>query len=241
MKDSVQFGRTTLAYTIERRPKRRTLGITVLPGKGIQVAAPSRLSRVMIAKHVQRQGAWIVKQQLQVRHIPPVSVRRQFRTGESVRYLGRNLVLRVTRESRNPPSVAVEDGHLEVRVPRPADRVAVKMLISSWMRREARALFAERSAVIAPKLGVQVPPLHVRKQTHRWGSCTSKGLTLNWQLLGAPPSLIDFVIAHELAHLVDRHHSRRYYSTLSKVAPAWRRMEDELAALGPCLLLENRP
>jgi len=108
----------------------------------------------------------------------------------------------------------------------------VEQLVGRWYRDRAREVFAERVAACYPRvqgLGVAPPVLTVRAMRTRWGSASAAGrITLNLKLVQVPASLIDYVVYHELCHLVAPHHGRAFYDLLGKVLPDWRERRERL-------------
>jgi predicted metal-dependent hydrolase len=93
--------------------------------------------------------------------------------------------------------------------------------VAEWLRREAARDVAERAAIHARTLGVTVAGVSVRTQRSRWGSCSSKGrLNFNWRLVMAPPHVLDYVAAHEVAHRVEMNHSPAFWRTVARAMPA---------------------
>lgn len=105
-------------------------------------------------------------------------------------------------------------------------------LLEDWYRKKARVVFAERIGVWFPRFeryDIEYPEFTVRKMQTRWGSCSSTGrLTLNLKLIQYPKNLIDYIVVHELTHLVNHNHSTKFYQTLSRVMPDWEKRRDVL-------------
>ena len=102
----------------------------------------------------------------------------------------------------------------------PLDDLANQRALVKWLRIEAMQVFEVRVAHYAARLGVAMPPLSLSQARTRWGSCTSAGhIRLNWRLVHLPMPLIDYVIAHELAHLLEMNHSPRFWAIVEKIYP----------------------
>lgn len=111
--------------------------------------------------------------------------------------------------------------------------VDANQLLEKALREKARQLFAERLAHYAPHLGVAPPPLRLSSARTRWGSCSHHGgISLNWRLVFMPLAIIDYVVAHELAHLREMNHSPRFWSVVEQLCPDWRARRLELRQLG---------
>ena len=228
---AVQYGSATIGYDLAFA-SRKTLGITVRPDLTVGVRAPLGAALEEIEAAVKKRAAWILKQQRELvrylPHLPP----RQYVSGESHRYLGRQYRLKVSAGAESTPGVAQTRNTLEVTVTDPADRKGVKELLDAWYRARAGEVFVARLSACYPKvqhLGLPYPQLAVREMRSRWGSCDPDDrITLNIKLILVPEELIDYVIYHELCHLREHHHGKAFYQLLDRVLPAWRERKRKL-------------
>jgi hypothetical protein len=228
---SLQFGGATISYDLVFT-RRRTLGITVRPDLTVGVRAPAGTAPEEIEAVVKKRAAWILKQQRELArylpHLPP----RQYVSGESHRYLGRQYRLKVNAGPESEPTVRQTRSTLEVSVADPADRARVKVLLDAWYVARAGEVFAARLDACYPKvqhLGLPNPQLTVRAMRSRWGSCDADNrITLNIKLILVPETLIDYVIYHEMCHLKEHHHGRAFYHLLDRVLPEWRERKRKL-------------
>jgi predicted metal-dependent hydrolase len=114
------------------------------------------------------------------------------------------------------------------------DRIA--LLLEQWSRAQAEAYFTQRMAALLPHFdayAVRPPTLKVRKMRARWGSCSTNGtITLNVKLIHLEPALIDYVIMHELCHMIEHNHSKRYYTLLAQMMPDWKARRQRLNETG---------
>lgn len=116
-------------------------------------------------------------------------------------------------------------GYLTVSVANTADKAHIEAMITAWYRQQAKRVFAERLKVCFPRvegLKIAYPMLSIRQMKARWGSCTVDGkIILNLMLIHVPKHLIDYVILHEMCHLVEHNHSGAFYGLLARVLPDW--------------------
>lgn len=158
----------------------------------------------------------------------PPKRQRQFVSGESLRVVGRPYLLRVVTGQQN--LVRMQDIHIVVSV---ADASAVRDTLEAWYSQEAASVFAGRVPLWAGRLSVTPGRILIRAQKKRWGSCDARGnLRLNWRLVMAPMSLIDYVIAHELTHLRSADHSPQFWTHLRAVMPDDLERKAQLAHFG---------
>lgn len=204
--------------------------IAVTPEGNVVVSAPSHATDVDIVSRVRRRGAWIVRQRARFDRWWPRTPPRQYESGETHLLFGRPYRLLV--EEGASIRVRIDGGRLVLTQPQDKGLVFRRTVLQHWYRLHANRLFPERlSAVLPPfeRLGVERPRLVIREMTHRWGSFTTKGaLVLNLDLVRASPSLIDYVIAHELAHALHPDHGPGWQDLLARVMPDWQSRKEAL-------------
>jgi len=234
----VRYGNSDICYTVLRSARRKkTIEITVDGAEGVLVAAPLTASSEDIRNVVLRRAGWILAK---ANWDAPAAQPKLFISGETLPYLGREVRMDVTDEE--VPVVRVRFTHwaFEVRVPSGLDgearRDAIRNALKRWYRR--RALDAVRNAAARwqVQLGVCPTRIAVRDQRQRWGSCAPDGtLRFNWRIAMAEPSLLDYVVVHELAHLLHRNHSRDFWAVIERVMPDFRLRRQRLKEVGPRL------
>lgn len=225
----ITYGTTEIAYDVAFS-HRTTLAIQVFPDGRVTVRAPQGCSLVRIEEVVGKRAGWIIKQYQRFQsYAPPTVLPREYVSGESYRYLGRQYRLKVL--AGTPEQVVLGRTELYVTA-RDKEPQRVRRVLDTWYREEARRIFAERLAVCWPRvvhLQVASPTLSIRQMKTRWGSCGRNGrILLNLRLLQAPIDLIDYVVVHELCHLKEHNHSKRYYALLDTAMPDWRERRQRL-------------
>jgi len=234
---SVRYGRTRIDMTVVRSPRRRTVTISVDPFEGVRVLAPDDASLDTLDTLIGRKAPWILSKLRVEGQSEPTPIR-EYITGESYLYLGRHYRLRVLfSEAGGSTVVALRRGFLEVAldtsVPSPARPDAVRQALQGWYRHRAAVRLPERVALYAERLGMTPPRLLIRHQTKRWGSCDAQGnLRLNWRIVMAPVLLVDYVVAHELCHLVHHDHSAAFWQLLGTIMPNYEVARDRLRREG---------
>ena len=222
-KQSVFFGQTEIIYSVNYCD-RKTLAIHVYPDGQVIIDAPISACNQDVADKVKKKAPWIFKQKLQFEAYPPALPQRQYVSGETHRYLGRQYRLKVT--AGRTDSVKLLRGQLSVETSNPENRQRVKSLLQGWYRLRAKTIFEERYDFCVrqvAKLGIEHHQgFQLRFMPKRWGSCTNKGnIILNPELIAAPKDCIDYVITHELCHLKERNHSQAFYKLLTIVMKNW--------------------
>ncbi|WP_236031793.1 M48 family metallopeptidase [Ktedonospora formicarum] len=226
---SLPFGNTIIEYCIDFA-QRKTASIEVHPDQGVMVKAPEGSQLEAIEDLVHKRASWILKQQQKFASYAPQDIPRQYVSGESYRYLGRQYRLKVLE--RDEPSIRLERSYIYITVPDKRNTKQVQQILEQWYRDAAKAIFQERLSVCYPRierLGVLYPTLSVRAMKTRWGSCGQSGLIiLNPRLVQTPLDCIDYVLLHELCHLKEHNHSKNYYHLLDQILPNWRERREKL-------------
>lgn len=218
----LQLGARIVAY--ELRTGRRRLTLTI-DERGLRIGAPRLLPLSEIEAFVHTHADWVLKKLDE--HAARTAPRHlAIRDGATIPYLGGEAGVRVTAGANR----ALWDGDSLVLAARPgADLYA---LARRGLQRRALELFGVRLAAIAASAGMAVPPLALSSARTRWGSCSRhSGIRLNWRLIHLPVALIDYVAAHELAHLVEMNHSPRFWDEVGRLCPDWREARRRLKTL----------
>lgn len=218
-KDSIQYGATFIEYDIEF-VDRKTLGIKVLPNGTVSLKAPINATLDDIRNKVHHRAAWILRQKRYFESFGTPTTERQYISGESHLYLGRQYMLRIKEGKSN--AVHYQNNILEVVC---QNKKEAGRVLKLWYLERAQIKFPEYAKPIIEQFkayGVQPKSVGIRKMEKRWGYCTLDGnIYLNPRLICAPRCCIEYVITHELCHLVHRNHTKEFYALLSKEMPHW--------------------
>ncbi len=220
MNYKIKYGTSVIRYSISRSD-RKTLAIEVHPDLSIKVVAPKKAAISAIQEKILKRGQWIKKQQHYFKQFLPRTPKREYVSGETHFYLGKQYILRVRKSSDE--SVKLKSGELIVKVERTDDVNQIKQILSSWYYQHALKKFNEsitNSLQRFKEYNLDRPKLVLRRMARRWGSCTpNKMIILNPEIIKAPSKCIDYVVIHELCHLVHPNHSQLFYELQSKVMP----------------------
>ena len=227
------FGGERIEFRL-RRTNRRTLAITVRPDLGVLVAAPRKAALETVLGKVRKRAGWIRRQQRFFGEFLPQTPPRRYVSGETHRYLGRQYRLKVVKAEES--SVKLQGRFIWVHAPNKHDRMRVRKLVEAWYLAHAKERFARSVAESAARLGTRLaspPRIQLRRMPKRWGSWTRRGVIyLNPELVKAPGSCIDYVVMHELCHLVHGHHGPAFYALLSRTMPDWEQRKQRLEREG---------
>lgn len=215
------------------RSRRRTISITV-GAEGLAVRAPNAARWRDIEAFIAEKAHWIVTRLDKWRDAPRPA-RLAGVDGETLCVAGEQLRLEVRRGARAVPR---EPGALVLAVRDPLDGAAVRRALVRSLKRIALEAFEPRAAEYAARIGLNPPRVALSSARSRWGSCAANGrIRLAWRLVHVPRHLADYVIAHEVAHLVELNHSRRFWSVVESMYPDVRNARRELRLAGATIPL----
>lgn len=229
MMASIQFGSKQIDYQIEYSD-RKTLGITVTPDMDVLVKAPNDSTINKIEEKLKKKAPWIIKQQSFFLAYHPKTTKRNYVSGETHLYLGRQYLLRV--EENEKESVKLKGKFIVVKT---HDKSRVKQLVNNWYLEHARSKFHATALPLIEKFKkykVEPSSIVLREMPTRWGSCTPKGkIILNPELIKAPKGCIEYVIVHELCHLIHHDHTQKFMDLQTKEMKDWEKWKTKLEKL----------
>ncbi|MBU2965468.1 SprT family zinc-dependent metalloprotease [Amphritea sp. 2_MG-2023] len=212
-------------YTLRRSARRRTIEIQVRPDS-VRVLAPTRVSRASIDRMVAEKTEWInTRQQALRQRVPMMSAPVPLDQGSDLLWLGERLSLEVIA---NQPTTHVSrcGDRLQLALSsriRKARADAISEQLEGWYRAQAFDYFQARVRFWCVHTRLSPSEVRVRSYRRKWGCCTSRGVvSFNWLLIMAPVHIIDYVIVHELSHLLHMNHSAAFWSTVAKYYPDYR-------------------
>ncbi|PIX27218.1 MAG: M48 family peptidase [Chloroflexi bacterium CG_4_8_14_3_um_filter_45_15] len=188
---------------------------------GLMVVIPKSYEIRQVPDLLEMKRGWILGKFVKYAEVQRLSANQELKSGDSIPYLGRNLKVVKEQNNGNANSVKLEQNKLLVSLKSASSRLNVTL--ERWYRMQAVKLIGKRASELSPLLGLTYNRLVIRGQRTRWGSCSHKGnLSFNWKLLMAPEPVIDYVIIHELAHLKEMNHTKRFWELVAEYCPRWR-------------------
>lgn len=211
---------------IIRTSRRKSADIRVEDG-AVSVVVPENTSLQTIDQLLVNKHRWIREKMLLQSQMNPASDKR-YVSGEAFAYLGRNYRLKVLKDNFSP--VRLLQGRLIVKVPQGSEQPhMVRNALVRWYKRQAEQKLYEKVARFAPMVGVEPAGVGIKTFKSRWGSCTAKGkLEFNWQIMLAPNRMVDYVVVHELCHLIRHDHSPQFWKEVSRVLPDYQQCREWL-------------
>jgi len=199
------------------RARRRSIGMTI-DLSGLSVRAPRWVALRDIEAALTERGDWILRTLEEWRNRRREVLPREWKTGAPILYQGSDLALAVFPSRRK--AIAADLFHVTVRHPRPHDEPLLSGFVKHWLREEALRLLHPHVGRFAALLSRHMPPVKLSNARTEWGSCNHKGeIRLNWRLVHLPPRLAQYVVAHEIAHLVELNHSARFWAVVEALFP----------------------
>lgn len=222
----VQYGNTDIYYSVVYS-ERKTLGIVVNPDGSVIVKAPIGILKEKVSEKVTKRASWIIKQQDFFKSFGKKMPQRRYISGESHLYLGRQYRLYV--KEGKPNSVSFKGRCFEIVC---TSKDKAESLMTAWYKERAKVKFAEIAEPIIQqfkKYGVEPKSLYIQAMENRWGSCTAKQkIILNTELIKAPKPCIEYVITHEMCHLLHKNHTKAFYELLTNEMPDWEKWKNKL-------------
>lgn len=226
---SIRLAGTPVTYTLKRSGKRRSIGLRI-DDRGLTVNMPLRASEKWLHSVLNEKADWVVEKLGSWQSKKTVAP--QWLDGEKFAFRGEEFTLRIFPALfASPPQLRGEQLH--IHVVDTTDETKIEKLVTQWYRKEAECVFAECVAHYAPLMQVMPKQIKLSSAKTQWGSCTSRGVVrLNWQLVRMPLHLIDYVVVHELAHLVEMNHSAAFWRVVESVCPEYAQRRAELRRYG---------
>jgi predicted metal-dependent hydrolase len=221
-----------IAYEI-KYSQRKTLNISVERDRQIIVHAPKGFSKEKIADIVQTKQQWLYKKINHAQKYPIKSEPKEFVSGETLMYLGSNYQLLVVDEK-----IETIDFNQGFKISK-ANQSHANQLLKTWYIEQAKRQLTSKANRYATSLGVKYNKLKISEMRYRWGSCTpNNNINFNWRIIKAPILVVDYVIVHELVHLIEANHTPEFWNILSIQVPNYLKAKNWLKLNGHLLEID---
>ncbi len=211
-----------IPYIIKRSTRAKYVRLEVRQGTGLTVVIPKSYKIGQIPGLLEAKRSWILDKLAKCGQAQLLSAENKLKNGDVIPYLGRNLEVVRRQNLGNTDSVRLEQNRLVVTLGSASSEL--NLLLEQWYRMQAARLINKSANELSAQLGLSYNQLTIRGQKTRWGSCSHRGnLSFNWRLMMAPEPVIDYVIIHELAHLREMNHSKRFWELVAEHCPRWRK------------------
>jgi hypothetical protein len=199
------------------RSRRRTISLEVTSEATLVVRAPHRISESIIEEMIQQKSAWILRKFDEMKQ-RPASPCHEYEEGEMFLFLGRSYPLQFVK---NAKTMIERSDRLYVSDALLPD---IRNQLKRWYMEEARKEIQTRCMWFSMKTGDVPASIRISDARKRWGSCTHMGgLNFSWRLIQAPPKIVDYVVVHELVHIRQPDHSRKFWNNVAEILPDYER------------------
>ena len=226
---TISYGHREISFELHKKGRKR-LKIVVTPELDVDVFAPYDATEDQVLAAVYKKAPWISQKLDRLASHHPLPAPKQYISGETLVYLGRQYRLKVEEGKRQPAKLTGR--YLNVWVENRANRQDVKHAVYKWYRKRSQQTlgrYLEKCQAVTHRHGLPEPKLMIRDMKRRWGSCSPAGrITINLKLVQVPVHCIEYVIMHELCHLKYHNHSRAFYALLARCQPDWRKRKADL-------------
>jgi predicted metal-dependent hydrolase len=210
----------------------KNVHLSVYPPYGkVKVAAPSRMSIENIKIYTISKLGWIKEQQKKFKSQIRES-KREYLTKESHYYLGKRYMLKIT-EINSAPSVILKHKTIELYIRPQTSKLKMHLVLEDWYRSELKLIVQELITKWEKRMGVKSESFGIRKMKTKWGSCNTdtKSVLLNLELAKKPYQCIEYIVVHELVHLLERRHNDRFITLMNRFLPEWKQLKNDLNRL----------
>ena len=226
MKNSIEavvsIGKRNIPYKVVTSKRARRLRLTV-SAAGVSVTLPYGIQQAEAEKFIRQNEVWILSQLERVER--DKGRKNQHRLPEDViLFHGEPHQIQVIREADRKSRLRIEESKGRLRVYAPAEIDTLpRIMVEPWLKSQARDEIEMMVKQQALRMKASPKKVTIRDQRTRWGSCSGRGtLSFNWRLIMAPPSVMEYVVIHEIAHLFEPNHSRAFWSVVATYAPSYK-------------------
>lgn len=232
--EQITYGNRRIKFNIKRGRRKKTVALQIQPNSTVVVLSPYLLDKDKIKEIVLKRARWIMQKQEKIKKLNAEMPKKEFVSGESFPYLGREYRLKVIKsKNEKSPSCKLMSGRFYVEVNnkfsgRAASKI-VKEKLREWYIERAKEKINGRVQRYSKLIGITPQKIVIRNQEKRWGSCSHSGvLRFNWKVIMSPISVLDYVIVHELCHLLIKNHSDTFWNKLSSIVPDYKKKREWL-------------
>ncbi|WP_211231353.1 M48 family metallopeptidase [Halonatronum saccharophilum] len=227
-----QYGTKTIEFDVEYR-NRKTLEIGIEPPDNIKVISPQGTSEEEIIKLVKSKAKWIIQKLYEFRDVEYRTRQKEYINGENFIYLGRNYSLEIIDDQDiNKAEAKLYQGKFYIRT-NTKNREELKEAMEKWYRAKTLEQVSKRIDYFQPYFSVKPNSIKVKEQKKRWASCNAnKDLMFNWRCSMAPANVLDYIVVHEMCHMVHLNHSKEFWDLLERVMPEYRQRKEWLKNYG---------
>jgi predicted metal-dependent hydrolase len=210
-----------VSYTLKQSYRARCARLEIRQATGLTIVIPKSYDVTDVHTLMQKKKRWILNNLAKCHRIVQPEAVKCLKSGDHIPYLGQELMLVTQRDHGSDASVVLDKNRLIISVGNKNNGVG--LILEQWYRTQADQLLKEKTDRQCAKFGLTYNRLTIRGQRSRWASCSHKrNLSFNWKLMMVPEPVIDYVIIHELMHLKQMNHTKRFWKLVDERCPDWR-------------------
>ena len=225
-----------IPYFLARSPRRKTITISIDPQAQVNVAAPYYLVHKEIERFIREKENWVIKNIHQINQRNEFIKKKRFEHGEEFLFLGEKYKLEVQETHLRKSQIVFDGSRWIMALPAGQSlkeyQYEIKERLIQWYRDQAKEILGGRIFHFSRILGIEPQKIVVKTQKRIWGSCDyrKKAIHLNWKIILSPLKVVDYVVVHELCHLLVPNHSKRFWQKVERVMPDYSRQRQWLRA-----------
>jgi predicted metal-dependent hydrolase len=221
---------------IKSKRRRKTISVHIKEDGTIVIHAPYRTSNGEIEKFIKEKQSWIIEK-VSEREKRIKEVEKAFLPGEKFLYLGESYPLQIDKSNTEEPPLKLSFGHFILN----EDHIEeARELFILWYKRQAKEKIVERTHYYSSRLQLFPEAIRITSANCRWGSCSRDNrLSFAWRMIMAPLPVIDYILIHELVHIREKNHSKRFWNYLESILPDYRKHRYWLRENGHSLSLDH--
>lgn len=229
---------TTFVYTLKYSKRRKTICLKIVGPHNIEITAPAKTHKIDVEKLLFSKFDWLQKKANILRTLAESPLNKAPCNGQPILFLGEQHLLQIINHSTLEYSVKQKENNIIISLPgHPNVKYDCTTLLEHWYKKTATKILIEKTRDWSSKLGVNPTKINIKDQKTRWGSCSSLGtINYNWRLIMAPLAIIDYLVIHELAHLIVPNHSSEFWQVVNRYCPDFKDRRNWLKVNGPLLM-----
>lgn len=214
---------------VRTKKRRRTVALSIKPPSKLVVRAPYKTAFSFIEEFIFERAKWILARfnELQEKHQHQKNY--QYINGEEFYFLGAAYLLQIIEYDKIRTRCEMRTSSLIVSANHDSSKYEIRRCLVTWYQKQAKTYFLQRLNFWSEKLNIRFNHFSISSAKTRWGSCNYKNdIRLNWRLMMMTSSIIDYVVIHELCHVIHKNHSKRFWSLVAKAMPDYKQHQEQL-------------
>lgn len=228
-----------ITYTLRLDKRRKNIQLKLLPTSIVEIVAPVKLNSTEIKHILTNKSKWLKDKLNKLTSLAANPINQTLVSGCQLLYNGQPHTLAIV-PGASRPEVILKPGSIMVKIPGDCvdthSSVTIEQILKVWLVNQAGKLFQERTKYWAPIIGVHPTRITIKDQKTRWGSCSSLGnINYNWRVVMAPPQVLDYLVIHELCHMLVPNHSAQFWKQVQRFSPNYQNYRKWLSDNGKIL------